>query len=208
MRLTSQGESRFQWMAGAFYEDVYDWWQYGAHIPGYMSTTSWAYAQYLAYYYNAQGYDIQYPLAPTEIYYYEQLDRTVKQPAVFGEMTYDLTDKWSVTGGARWFEYERDTYEIQQTPLGYPVGSDFEGGGVTASSGKDTDTVFKFATQYHFNDQTDDLRALQRGLPPRRQQRRTRRGDRHPAAQVQAGHPQELRSRHQEPWFDHRCSST
>ena len=29
-RLTSQGDSKLQWMAGAFYEDVYDWWQYGA----------------------------------------------------------------------------------------------------------------------------------------------------------------------------------
>ncbi len=69
MRLTSKGESRFQWMLGAFYEDVYDWWEYGARIPGYKTTTSWEYAQYLAYYYNAQGYDIQYPLDPTEIYY-------------------------------------------------------------------------------------------------------------------------------------------
>ena len=28
-RLTSQGDSKLQWMAGAFYEDVYDWWEYG-----------------------------------------------------------------------------------------------------------------------------------------------------------------------------------
>ena len=34
VRLTSKGESRFQWMLGAFYEDVYDWWEYGAHMPG------------------------------------------------------------------------------------------------------------------------------------------------------------------------------
>ena len=32
VRLTSQGESRFQWMAGAFYEDVYDWWDYGTDL--------------------------------------------------------------------------------------------------------------------------------------------------------------------------------
>ena len=30
VRLTSQGDSKLQWMAGAFYEDVYDWWEYGA----------------------------------------------------------------------------------------------------------------------------------------------------------------------------------
>ncbi len=33
-RLTSQGESKLQWMAGAFFEDVYDWWEYGADGAG------------------------------------------------------------------------------------------------------------------------------------------------------------------------------
>jgi outer membrane receptor protein involved in Fe transport len=152
VRLTSKGESRFQWMAGAFYEDVYDWWELGAPIPGYMSTTSWEHAQYLAYYYNAQGYDIQYPLDPTNIYYRSVYDRTVKQTAIFGELSFDLTDKWTVTAGARWFEYERDTSELRETPAGYPVGNDFEGGGVVASQGKDSDTVLKFSTQYRFSD--------------------------------------------------------
>ncbi len=118
VRLTSQGESRFQWMAGAFYEDVYDWWRLRRADPGLETTTRWAYAQYLAYYYNNQGYDIQYPLDPTEVYYLDIFDRKVKQTAVFGELTFDLTEKWSVTGGARWFEYDRDASELRQTPLG------------------------------------------------------------------------------------------
>lgn len=152
VRLTSQGESRFKWMAGAFYEDVNDGWQDGARIPGYETTNSWAYAQYLAYYYNALGYDIQYPLDPTDLYFVRTFDRTVKQTALFGELSFDLTDKWTVTGGTRWFEYERDTFELRQTPAGFPVGKDFEGGGVVTSQGKDSDTVFKFSTQYRFSD--------------------------------------------------------
>ena len=35
----------------------------------------------------------------------------MKQIAFFGEMTYDLTDKWSITGGARWFEFDRDMFD-------------------------------------------------------------------------------------------------
>ena len=31
-RLTSKGDSKLQWMAGAFYEDVYDWWEYGDYL--------------------------------------------------------------------------------------------------------------------------------------------------------------------------------
>ncbi len=152
VRLTSKGESRFQWMLGAFYEDVNDQWAVSSVIPGYQTSTSWAYAQYLAYYYNALGYDIQYPLDPTEIYYIGAYDNTVKQTAVFGELSFDLTENWTVTGGARWFEYERDTTEIRATPFGFPIGKDFEGGGVVASQGKDSDTVFKFSTQYRFSD--------------------------------------------------------
>ena len=33
-RLTSQGDGKLSWMAGAFYEDVYDWWEYGDKVPG------------------------------------------------------------------------------------------------------------------------------------------------------------------------------
>lgn len=149
VRLTSQGESRFQWMAGAFYEDVYDWWEYGAEVPGLTTTPTWTAAQYYAYYY---GYDTHYPLAETDIYYFNPFEKTVRQKAVFGEMTFDLTDKWSVTGGARWFEFDRHEIESFEVPKGLPV---FDGGELaepTASSGTDDDVVMKFATQYKFDD--------------------------------------------------------
>jgi outer membrane receptor protein involved in Fe transport len=149
VRLTSKGESRFQWMAGAFYEDVYDWWHYGAKVPGLTSTDAWPAAQYYAYYY---GYDTHYPIAPTNIYYSNRFEKTVRQKAVFGELTFDLTENWSVTGGARWFEFDRDEVESFEVPLGLPV---FDGGELaepTASEGTDDDVVMKFATQYRFDD--------------------------------------------------------
>jgi iron complex outermembrane recepter protein len=166
VRLTSQGESRFQWMVGAFYEDVNDWWDYGKDIPGLMTTTAWQHANYYAYY--AQNYvsNVQYPLAPTDLYYQNIFDKTIKQKAVFGEVTYDLTEKWSVTGGMRWFEYDRHEVEVSEVPRGLPIfdptfgeinpdtGEPFGGfvGGRIESSGTDNDTVFKFATQYRFDD--------------------------------------------------------
>ncbi len=149
VRLTSQGESRFQWMAGAFYEDVYDWWEYGAEVPGLTTTPVWPAAQYYAYYY---GYDTHYPVAETDIYYFNPFEKTVRQKAVFGEMSFNLTDKWSVTGGARWFEFDRHEIEAFEVPKGLPV---FDGGELaepTASSGTDSDLVMKFATQYKFDD--------------------------------------------------------
>jgi iron complex outermembrane recepter protein len=166
VRLTSKGESRFQWMAGLFYEDVYDWWDYGTELPGLQTTRAWAYAQYYAYNAKLAGYDVQYPIPPTDIYYQEIFDKSVKQKAVFGELTYELTEKWSVTGGARWFEFDRHEVDTSYVPSGMPVWDPDAGpidpddgeptgafvGGRIESSGTDSDTVFKFATQYKFDD--------------------------------------------------------
>jgi iron complex outermembrane recepter protein len=153
VRLTSQGESRLQWMAGAFYEDVYDWWDYGAKVPNLIDTTAWYYAQYFAYYYGGD------PLTDTDIYYDNIFEKTVKQKAVFGEITFDLTDRWSVTGGARWFEYDRHEFESNEVPKGLPVfDEDPPGSGnfvfaePLVSEGTDNDVVMKFATQYKFDD--------------------------------------------------------
>ena len=152
VRLTSKGESRFAWMAGAFFEDVQDSWHYGARLPGLTGTTAWDVANSYACYYADLGYDVQCPLNDTDWYYSDKYKKTIKQTALFGEVTFKLTDRWSITGGARWFEYDRDQRDVYNIPLGLPIGSDFEGGGINASSGKESDTVFKFGTEYHFND--------------------------------------------------------
>jgi iron complex outermembrane receptor protein len=148
-RLTSQGDSKLKWMAGAFFEDVYDWWEYGALVPGQQSTPAWAEANARCLDLVGTVPDIVCPLPQTDIYYFNQYSNTVKQLAFFGEMTYDITDKWSVTGGARWFEYDRDMFDKYQVPPGLPVQNDPDANGLISSS-TDSDTTFKFATQYQF----------------------------------------------------------
>ncbi|HTL50779.1 MAG TPA: TonB-dependent receptor [Steroidobacteraceae bacterium] len=182
VRLTSEGESRLQWMAGAFYEDVWDWWHYGAKVPNLKSTTAWYYANYYADYFGA---DVV-PLPKTNEYYTNFFEKTVRQKAFFGEMTYDLTDQWSVTGGARWFEFDRHEVETNEVPRGLPVFDyDPDVGYFLAaplvSEGTDSDTIMKFATQYRFDDTkmlyalysegfrlggTNSQRAAARGLIP------------------------------------------
>ena len=80
-----KGESRFQWMAGAFYEDVYDWWHYGAQTPelhvdaclgagavrGVLRGTTWA---------TTCSARCPTRRSTTRTRY----DRTIKQTAVFG----------------------------------------------------------------------------------------------------------------------------
>jgi outer membrane receptor protein involved in Fe transport len=151
VRLTSLGDSRFQWMTGAFFERVYDWWHYGDREAGLMNTPAWTAAQSYCTYYAAQGYNVTCPVADTDIYYSNIYDKVVKQKAIFGELTYSLTDRWSITGGARWFEYNRREFEINQVPKGLPVTGGYDTGGRNASSGKSSDTVFKVGTEFHFD---------------------------------------------------------
>lgn len=181
-RLTSKGESRLQWMVGAFYEDVYDWWFYGALVPNLTSTDAWAAAQAYAFYANYQGYDVQYPLPATDIYYQNNYDKDIQQTAVFGEVTWNLTDQWDVTAGLRWFEYDRREFDINEVPKGLPAFGSTDIGGRTESSGVSNDTVLKFSTRYHIDDErmiyaiysegfrlggTNSARAAETGLVPR-----------------------------------------
>ena len=153
LRLTSTGDSKLNWMIGGFYDDVYDAWEYGAWIPNLMQTNGWAAANAYACYYAANGYEVECPLPPTIKTYVNNYSKTIKQTAIFGEVTYHLTDDWSVTGGVRWFEYDRADDQLYQAPAGMPpVGSFGRGEGVYSSEGKSSDTVFKFSTQYNLDD--------------------------------------------------------
>lgn len=152
-RLTSTSDSRLQWMIGGFYEDTYDRWFYGVRNPELVDTTSFYAAQYYAYvakYY--YGYDVQYPVPPTDIYYLNTHDKTVKQTAVFGEVTYGITDQWSITGGARWFEFDREEFDMYEIPGGLPVFGARGDNGSHASKGKDSDVVYKLGMEYHFDE--------------------------------------------------------
>lgn len=152
-RLTSQGESRFHWMIGAYYEEQDIGWLFGAKNPDYVGTTSWYTAQAYAYYaLYTGGYDVQYPLPPTDIGYSQTYKNVVKQTAVFGEISYDLTDRWGVTVGGRWFKFDRFTSEITQFPQGLPPTGAYDTGGLVASSGNDSDTVYKLGTTFDVTD--------------------------------------------------------
>lgn len=161
IRLTSAGESKLQWTAGAFYEDVYDEWYFGSLQPGIENTTMWGYANYLAYYYGvASNYynnytpntNITYPLALTDVSFSNTLKRSVKQTAIFAEVSYDLTDDWTLMGGGRWAEYERDTFSRFAFPEGLPAGDRGTTDGSFSSVGTTDNTLYKVSLRYNIDD--------------------------------------------------------
>jgi len=161
IRLASKGESRLQWTAGLFYEDVYDEWFYGSSNENLRDTTAWAYAQDYAYYYGIANYynsytpnpNQAYPLTDSGLGYVNIFERSVKQTAVFGEVTYDITDDLTVKGGFRWSEFDRDEVSFNYFPDGLITAGRADGGdGATRSQGKADDAIYKLALNYHINE--------------------------------------------------------
>lgn len=97
VRLASDGGGGFEWLVGAFYQDIDR--DYGQNLP-------------------TPGYDallIRFRLptstgfnAPPDTPYYSQVPYDFKQFALFGEGTFRLTDQWSLTGGLRYYDFEED----------------------------------------------------------------------------------------------------
>ncbi|NQV87223.1 MAG: TonB-dependent receptor [Woeseiaceae bacterium] len=162
MRLVSQGDTRFQWMVGAYYEDFLNEWFYGAKIPGWQDTIMGSAANFYAYYYgvNSNYYNNYtpnvnqvYPLPPTDIGFSENFTQTVKQTALFGEIGYDLTDDLHVFAGLRWAEVDRDKLQRDLFPGALlPSGDRAAGDGSFHDVGTDSDTIYKLGLQYSFTD--------------------------------------------------------
>jgi iron complex outermembrane receptor protein len=108
-RLFHQGET-IDWVAGFFYEDSKEDWDFITLTDDYDS--SLAMENYLA---GNMGEPI-----PTELpddAWWRSVDSTEwKQWAIFGEMTWHITDRWDLTGGIRWFDRKMDKVYFVELP--------------------------------------------------------------------------------------------
>jgi outer membrane receptor protein involved in Fe transport len=77
-----------------------------------------------------------------------------EQKALFGEGTFDLTDRWSITGGARWFEGKQDQYTLYTYSLDFPPG---DPPSVEEFSGKADASSFSPKLQLRYDFSTDKM---------------------------------------------------
>ncbi len=143
LRLASNGESRFQYVGGFFYQTFKSGLVLEDILPGY---SAWR---------RAEGSDpfTGDPLPPgfslpnDADFITEQNDR-FKEYALFGELTYNITDRWQVTGGARFFKQDfrtRAFFSLPQTEFIFGVS---EGRAEGAGRAKINDSIFKVNTSY------------------------------------------------------------
>jgi iron complex outermembrane receptor protein len=97
LRLASDGGGMFEWLIGAFYQDIDR--DYGQNLP-------------------TPGYDalltrLDFPTsagfnAPPDTPYYSKVPYSFRQYAAFGEGTVHFNEQWSLTGGLRYYDFKED----------------------------------------------------------------------------------------------------
>jgi outer membrane receptor protein involved in Fe transport len=142
LRLVSTNDGPFSWIVGAFYNDFKNDAESREFTPHYD--------EYLV----DIGEGVQ--LRPDSLEYYQIFHEDQKETAVFGELSYQITDSWQVTVGSRWFKYEYEASNGFALPLSDTVfgGAPPDSINVTSDTGDvdDDDVVSKFNTSYDFND--------------------------------------------------------
>ena len=127
LRLTSQLPGRFQFVLGYFYEDrdtvLYN---FGFH-PGTPSSSRW-------------------PNSPEVMLVESTFFNTIKESSFFGELSYQLTDQFSLVVGGRAFSYDRDTRNLSEL---FGVASPPQ-----TADGEQNDQNYKAGLTYKPNDNT------------------------------------------------------
>ena len=97
IRLASDGGGAFEWLVGAFYQDIDR--DYGQNLP-------------------TPGYDallVRLGIPPSSAFnappdtpYFSRVPYDFQQFALFGEGTFHFNDQWSLTGGLRYYDFEEE----------------------------------------------------------------------------------------------------
>jgi len=143
LRLFHQGET-IDWVAGFFYEKSHEDWQFTSFTNGYDQSQS------MANYYAGRVDAPDGPIPtrdPGNAWWYSDDDTDWKQWALFGEVTWHITDKWDATAGYRYFERKMNKTYFVELPR-YNLTAD----GVTHPSSDEKDGVPKFSLSYQIND--------------------------------------------------------
>ncbi len=132
LRLVSKGGEKFDWVAGAFYQDEDKNATQDSYLRGFYN---WAEAAWGCCVLNDNDFA------------YER-DENFKDWALFGELTWNVTDRFHLTGGFRYYDvkYKNNTHMEVGLYDSFHVVDDAD------FSGSDNGTLWKFNASYDIND--------------------------------------------------------
>jgi iron complex outermembrane recepter protein len=151
MRLTSNGKTRLQYVLGAFYQDTKRFLRLDDVMPGY---SEWRRAEGS----NPFGEEDFGPLPPdfqlpaNDRDFLTEETQRFREFALFGELTYNITDRWQVTGGARFFWQRFKDEASLLLPQAEIIIGPGEGSGSANNTTNTSDYIFKVNTSYEVAD--------------------------------------------------------
>ena len=140
-RLVSKTQGKLDWIAGAFYNELKRRSESKEYTP--------LFSEYLLSQNPSLGY------RPDGLEFVSVGKTKLEETALYGELQFHITDRWQVTAGGRWYEYDLKTQSAAPTPLydtvygGAPADAvvlNFKPGGQ-----KDNGTLFKINSSYNVN---------------------------------------------------------
>ena len=135
-RAVSTADGPWKWIAGAFYTKIAD------------ERTSFETTPGMATFFGQTNVN--------DFEYVSQTSEDIDELAVYGEVSYQFTDAWQITAGARYFMLDQETASCTDFPLyeNMPGTPAFEAGDCNSGQESITDYITKFNTSYYF---TDDI---------------------------------------------------
>jgi iron complex outermembrane recepter protein len=124
VRISSNNDSKLQWLVGVFYSDTERTYTQRLPTPGYDAYTDLTLGAGTSAAVS-NGFGIDSP-------FNSDLPYDIEQTAIFGELTYEMSDKLSLTLGGRWYDFEE---ERVITTGGLFANGDFQITDKTASDG-------------------------------------------------------------------------
>lgn len=139
VRLVSSHGGPLSWVIGGFYNNLRRNQNYQEYTPG------------MANFFGV--------FRPDDLEYISFVNTNLKEKAAYGEATFEITDKWQITGGLRYFKYDAFAEGGTDTPLTgggrrrtpYPL-IQFDPSRIKSGSTSADGMVWKANTSYKFSD--------------------------------------------------------
>jgi outer membrane receptor protein involved in Fe transport len=150
--VSNDTDSRIQWIAGGFYMDQENSVYQLSYNPGMnlfknacrstgdpVCTVGGLYGGFWPRFYAGDLSEIDFEYIR---------DTSYKETAIYGELTYNFTDTFRVTGGLRWFDNET----VNDTILGFPLPPGSTSPAAPQSTDSDSDVLVKLNASWDFNE--------------------------------------------------------
>lgn len=136
----SDSDSRWHGLVGFYYGKSERTTRFTSNVEDHIDTPSFAYLNYYAADYSPSlngSPPGTWTGSESDGWYGSIYDSDIEQKAIFGEVTFDVSERFSVTAGGRWYEIER-TWDSLQTGLVQGEWASFEDDYVTIDDTVDT----------------------------------------------------------------------